>query len=361
MKKKEDEKGGLFRNIINFFKSISRTIRTNPAISKTIVWTLSLLILTVSIGGGLIHKNRVETKRALTLSDIDQKISFSKTGTEVHLAKQKRYKNMTVVPIKFDSGDKQSLNAKDYLVGIEARKGDSLSPNVTASLASFSSNGNMSLVLKGDLPKKPIQILLRNDNNFTKSDEGTGTYMDWGKEQKTKQNVVAFTVNPKGNNISIDKRINSDMKMKDLYALSFGEEQIKILDKEKNKTNNKIESLRSNRDEIKRQIKQLNKALDRKESDFELSRPDNDDDNNTNYDSKLDDDDYNSLENTDLSSTDMESLRNKKINKYDSIVDDIDQEKDNLNAINNKVKQVKDNTDKMSELTTISNRFQIID
>lgn len=360
MENQKDEKKGLFSKIINFFKSISRTIKTNPAISKTIIWTLSLLILFVSIGGGLIHKHRVETKRAFTLSDIDQEISFSKTGTEVRLAKQKRYKDMTIIPIKFDSGDKQSLNAKDYFVGIEARKGKPISSNITASLASFSTNGNMVLVLKGDLPKQPIQVLLRNDNNYSETNDGTGTYMNWGKEQKTKENVVAFTVNPKGNNLIKDKRINTDMRMQDLYASSFGDDQLKVLDKEKSKTDDKIKKLKNQKGEVKRQIKQLNKALDRKESDFELSRSDNNDDNDTGYDSKLDDEDYNSLESSDLSSSDMESLRNSKINTFDSIKDDIKDEERNLDAIHNKVKEVKNNTENMDKLTTISNNFKII-
>lgn len=361
MKNNKDEKKGLFSKILNFFKSISRTIKTNPAISKTIVWSLSLIILFVSIGGGLSHKHRVETKRALTLSDIDQEIEFSKTGTEVQLAKQKRYKDVTIIPIKFDSNAKQSLNAKDYFIGIEPQKGEELPSNISASLASFSSNGNMALVLKGDLPKQPIQILLRNDNNYSESSDGSGTYMNWGKEQKTKLNVVSFTVNPKGNNVSKDKRINSDMRMQDLYAVSFSDEQLKILTKEKKKTDSNLKKLKRQKNETERQIKQLNKALDRKENDFELSKTDNDDENDTGYESKLDDDDYNSLENSDLSSSDMESLRNSKINNYESINDDIKDEERNIKAINNKEKEVKDNTERMDKLTTISNRFKIID
>lgn len=42
----------------------------------------------------------------------------------------------------------------------------------------------MVLVLKGDLPKQPIQVLLRNDNNYSDSEESEGTYLNWGKEQK---------------------------------------------------------------------------------------------------------------------------------------------------------------------------------
>lgn len=359
MSEKKDDKVGLFSKFINGIKSVSRNIKNNPAISKTIIWTLSLLLLLISIGGGLVHKHRVETKRAFTLSNIDQDIAFSLTGTEVQLAKQKRYKDVTIIPIKFDSGEKQSLNAKDYLVGLETKKGKPLT-NISASLASFSTNGNMVLVLKGDLPKQPIQVLLRNDNNYSDSEESEGTYLNWGKEQKTKQNVVAFVINPKGNNLIKDKRINSDMTMSDLYSSAFGDAQLKILDKEKSKTSDKLSKLKKQKEEITRQIKQLNKVLDRKEKDFELSRTDNSDDNETGYESKLDDDDYNSLENSDLSSSDMESLRNTKINKYDSTIDAIKDEERNIDAINNKEEEVKNDIRHMNELTTISHRFKII-
>ncbi|HDG8789413.1 TPA: hypothetical protein PBT65_001714 [Staphylococcus aureus] len=359
MSDKKDDKDGLFSKIVNGIKSISRTIKNNPAISKTIIWTLSLLLLFVSIGGGLVHKHRVETKRAFTLSNIDQDIAFSLTGTEVQLAKQKRYKDVTIIPIKFDSGEKQSLNAKDYLVGLESKKGKPLK-NISASLASFSTNGNMVLVLKGDLPKQPIQVLLRNDNNYSDSEDSEGTYLNWGKEQKTKQNVVAFVINPKGNNLIKDKRINSGMTMSDLYSSAFGDAQLKLLDKERSKTEDKLSKLNNQKEEYTRQIKQLNKALDRKEEDFELSRTDNNEDDDTGYESKLDDDDYNSLENSDLSSSDMESLRNTKINKYDSSNDAIKDEKRNLDAIDNKEEEVKNDIKHMYELTTISHRFKII-
>ena len=56
----------------------------------------------------------------------------------------------------------------------------------------------------------------------------------------------------------------------------------------------------------------------------------------------------------------MESLRNSKINTFDSIKDDIKDEERNLDAIHNKVKEVKNNTENMDKLTTISNNFKII-
>lgn len=360
MNNKEEKNKSFFSKVLNIFKSGHRKITNNPAISKTFVWSISLLILFIAIGGGFIHKHKVELARAYNLSDIDQEISFSKTGTEVKLAKQKRYKNMTVIPIKFDNGDKQSLNAKDYFVGIESKDGDALSSNISASLASFSSDGNMALVLKGKLPKQPIQIILRNDNNFTEENDGSGTYMNWGKEQKTKLNVVAFTINPKGNNVKLDKRINSNMPMKDLYAMSFGDQKLNTLSKEKSKTEKKIKDLSRKKSEYHRQITQLNKALDKKENDFNLETIDNGDDTDTGYESKLKDSDYDNLEHSDLSSSDMKSERNTKVNNYDSIKDDIKDEERNLKAIGNKVKEEKEYTNKMEELTSISNRFKVI-
>ncbi|HDZ8777267.1 TPA: hypothetical protein RUV26_002472 [Staphylococcus aureus] len=360
MNSKNNKKAGVFTRIWDFFKAINHKIKTNPALSKTIVWTISLMILSISLIGGLHHKHKTELERAYRLSNIDQEISFSLTGTKVKLSEQKRYKDMTIIPIKFDSSDKQSLNANDYSIGIEPKKGDNLSSKISASIVSFSTNGSMVIALKGDLPKQPIQILLRNNNNFSENDDGNGTYMNWGKEQKTKLNVVAFTVNPRGENIKVDDRINSNMTMQNLYKSAFGDKKIATLTKEKEATNKKIQILKTKNDETHRQIVQLNKALDRKENDFELSSIKSSEENKTGYSSKLRDSDYDDLKKSDLSASDLEAERNKKINTYESTNDDIKDEDRNIKAIENKINEEKIYSEKIESLTTICQKFKIL-
>lgn len=359
--KRKDEKQGFFSKIKRFVFRIRDTLRNNQVYSKTFGLVLCLSLLIVGIGGGFIHKKRHDKKQALTVSDTHQEIEFSKTGNEVKLKPQKRYKDMTVIPLKFNGVENQSLNAKDYILGIMPQKHKSLPKNLSASIASFSSNGEMALVLKGDLPKEPLQLILQNQKNFSESDDGSGEITIWGKKTKVKDNDVAFTVNPRGNNVKKDKRIASDMRMKDLYSTTFGDAKYKKLKAEQKKANQKLNKYKSKKDEAKRQIKQLNKGLDRKEDDYKYDNITSTDDDTSSYESQLDDNNYKNIDDTDLSSSDLESVRNSKITELESVEDDIDKQKENLDGIENKRKELDSAISKMYKLTTTSNRYQFMD
>ncbi|WP_251522102.1 hypothetical protein [Staphylococcus sp. Marseille-Q6910] len=355
---RKDEKKGFFSKIKNLFKQIGDNLRTYRIISKTVMWILGFIILFVSIGGGYIHKYKHDVKQAMTLSDVKQELAFSQTGLEMSLNKQKRYKDMTVIPIKFENGEDQSVNAKDYITGIVSKKGQVPNKNISASFVSFGSSGEMALVLRGQLPKEPMQILLQNNKSFTTKNDGDGTVVMWGKEKKTKTNAVGFTINPKGNNVEKDSRINKDMTMSDLYATAFSDKQNQQLDKEEKNTENKLEKLKSKKSEYKRQIRQLNKALDKKTTNYKLDNDTSEDDETTSYRNTLDSKDYQDIKDTDLSNSNMKSVRNSIIQDKESLESDIDDEKQNLKGIDSQRKKLKEHTDKINDLTTISNKLE---
>ncbi|MGC9650927.1 hypothetical protein ACO2FA_12680 [Staphylococcus warneri] len=77
------------------------------------------------------------------------------------------------------------------------------------------------MVIKGKLPKEPINVIIRNDSKFTSSNYGDGKILINGVEKEVDYNGVSFTINPKGNNVKQDKIINKDMRMSDLYTTAF--------------------------------------------------------------------------------------------------------------------------------------------
>ncbi|MCD8845150.1 hypothetical protein [Staphylococcus gallinarum] len=292
----------------------------------------------------------------MTVSNLDQELKFSQTGSEVKLHPQKRYKDMTVIPFKIDSGDKQSLNAKDYLVGLMNKDGK-INHTASASLVSFSSDGEMAIVLKGDYPKEPLQIILQNNNDFEQSESGEKYITIWGQDQKVKYNGVGFTVNPKGNNVKNDSRISQDMRMKDLYLVSKGDREYKKLDKEESNTKKRLKTYKKKQKENERQIMQLNEALHKDKDDFNKDES-SDDSSSTNYESTLSDSDYDNLEDSDLSTNDMKDIRSSHINELQNTKDSIKEEKRNLEGINNTRKQLDNLVSKMNDLTTLSNKYQ---
>ncbi|WP_164672072.1 hypothetical protein, partial [Brevibacterium casei] len=92
-------KKGFISKVTDFFKSIRNTLLTHIVISRTVLLSLSIFLIFSSVTYGFIHKHNYDTKRANTVSDIDQELKFSQTGAEVKLKEQKRYGDMTVIPL----------------------------------------------------------------------------------------------------------------------------------------------------------------------------------------------------------------------------------------------------------------------
>lgn len=357
--KRGEKSSGFFSNVKNFFRSIRRTFRANIVISKTFFWALAILLLVFSIVGGLIRKDKVQTERALTLSDINQEVAFTQTDVKVKLEEQKRYNDMTVIPLSFESNDSQSLDAKDYHVAIMPQDGKEISPDTKISIASFNTTGKMAIVLKGNLKKEPIQIILENKSNYLKDEDSKESYLTiWGKDTKVTYNGVAFTINPKGNNVKNDKRINQDMLMKDLYLTSFGDKEISKLDHEKSKKEDEDEVLNNKLHEYERRVQQLNKALKKDKNDFMLT---NTTTSNDEYISdSVDSYDYDNFDSSNLSSSDLESLRNENIRKVEQIKSDIKDVSQEIIGIENQKSTLNDTINKMNDLTTLSNDYEIL-
>lgn len=349
--------------------SFFKTVKQKAIDFKNLYWQRQIIVRTVSLitamvlllfGGawGFNHQAKVQMDRAMRVSDTNQQLEFSKTGSEVKLDPQKRNKNMAVIPIQFTDSENMSLNAKDYKVFLKSSDKNELPSDISASFVIFGTTKEAAIVLRGHLEKQPMQIVLRNDKNYETTDEGENTIMLDGKEQEVDYNAIAFTVNPKGDNVKVDNRIQPNMSMPDLFSTTLGDRQLKSLDHDQKIGEDQLHKSQDKLKEEERQINQLNKALGRKQNDFKLNDGADTDSDDTNG---IIDNNSNDLDKLDLSSADMESLRNTLINQRSTIKDEISQAKSNLRGVDNQRKEVKSTTQSMDSLVSISNDYDVVE
>lgn len=348
-----------FSKVKELWRNFRYQFRTNIIFIRIFLGLFTLLLFVFAIGYGIHHMNVVQKERALTLSDTKQEIEFSKTGNEIKLEKQKRYKDMAVIPFTFQSPDAQTLDAKKYKVYLKSTASSSVPKGVSASLVFFGSDGKAAIVLKGDLKKEPMTLILEDKEKLKSDSSGTGVIVMDGKEQKVDFNAVAFNINPKAENLIKDKKISQDMKMEDLYYTAFGDNQIKKINHSIKQSKENTEELEDSKDEYQRRVKQINKAVGKKNDDYELDETveetDPDSSSSTIDDSKLD------YDRSEMSTEDLKSVRNNLINKIEDLDYDLENESESLKGLEKEKKQLKNVASKMYDLTSLSNNFEVVE
>lgn len=358
--KNRNGKKGFFSKVGSKFRDFRDFYWHRKIFARTITLGLALVLLISGFTFGKYHQSRELTKKAMTVSDTDQELAFSKTGSEVILDPQRKNKNMAVIPIQIKDTENLSFDAKDYKIFLKAAdKKYPLPSNISASFAIFGSTGEAAVVLRGDLKNYPIQIMIRNDKNFEPSDDdsGSGTITFDGREQKVDYNGVAFTVNPKGKNVKQDDRIQPDMSMSDLYTVALGARQLDENTKSKKIGEEQLETAKAKKEETKRRIQELNNALGRDKDDYKLN--DKVDGSDDAVNGIVDEESVGDLDQLDLSSSDMESLRNSLISKLDTQNDDIESIEMSLKGVESDREKIEDTIDSMDSLVTLSNRYEV--
>lgn len=348
----------IFYEIKKAYQFIIRFVRTNLLINRLFFFLLLSVLTVGSIFLGHHHKAKDEYIKAMTVSDINQTIEFSKTGAKLKLEPQKRNKDLTVIPFRLENTESQSLDSKDYLVSLMPIQRKSLGKNINTSVLFFGVNGEGALVIKGKLPKEPINVIIRNDSKFTSSNSGDGKILINGVEQEVDYNGVSFTINPKGNNVKQDKTINKDMRMSDLYTTSFAKNQMETINKNYKKSVKKENNKRHELNEYAKRVKKMNKTLNRDENDMKYDNTEENTDNEETTISTTDLDDAQSS--SDISNTDLENYRNSALDKMANIKDEIENEEDTQKGLNTQAKQLEAFVkDKVFDLTSMSSRTEI--
>ena len=345
-------------NILSWYYAVSKFIKTNT-LAYRLFWLLffcGLIILAVAMGEH--HKNKEEYIKAMTVSDIDQSLSFSKTGTDIKLYPQKRNKDMTIVPFKLGDTDNQSAHAEDYKVMLMPIMRESLPKNISTSVVFFGSSGEGAIAIKGDLPKEPVAIVLTNQSDFATEDAnaGEGKITIAGEETEVDYNGVGFTINAKAKNVKKDKLINQDMSMSDLYFSVFAKKQLDDISTNFEKSKKKEKQLENRKSSLIKDVKKANKALDKDENDVSLDNSVNSAATDEIDGSSMDE----TIKDTDTSNTDIENKRNELINDLEDIKGNIKSEQDYQEGLQNQSKEVTNYTkNKVFDLLSIHSDTQL--
>ena len=213
----------------------------NTLILRTVKLGIAFLMVVAGLTLGFVRINHTNYERAMHVSTTSTSLNFSKSGQEIKLRQVYRNGDLTVIPLKYTNSDSVSLNAKKYMVFIK-NVGHGRLPNINVSLASFGTSGIIAIVLRGNLPKHPLQIVVRNDAKLTSNstdtdtdiddgattvtDSGDGQIMLDGRAVDIDYDAISFTVNPKASNVKIGDKISEKMSMSDLYYYAYGKSQL---------------------------------------------------------------------------------------------------------------------------------------
>src|SRR5699024_9436302 len=143
------------------------------------------------------------------------------------------------------------------------------------------------IAIKGKLPKAPVSVTIRNDSNFSSDENGSGKVEINGETRKINYNGVTFTINAKAKNVKVDKRLNSDMPIKTLYASTYADNELRKVKKKYKARSEKQDDINNEIRDYQFRIKKINKSLDKDENDMK-------------YDNSVDEDEDSSVTISDL-------------------------------------------------------------
>lgn len=351
----------LYLEVLKGYQYLNRFIKTNLLANRLFFFLLSVACIILCIMIGTHHKNKDEYIKAMTVSDINQSLSFSQTGTEFKLYPQSRNKNMTVIPFKLSNTDQQSVDAKDYLVSLMPITREKLPKDISTSILFFGVNGEGAIVVNGKLPKEPISVTIRDDSNISTKKNGSGTLLMNGVEQEVDYNGVSFTINPKAKNVKVKDSINKDMAITELYNVSFANRQFKDIKEAFDKSVKKEQTLNNKLEDLMKRVKRINKTLGKDENDFTYDNSaDEGDEKRASNSVSITDLDNAASESTDISNTDIENLRNGAVDEMEKLYSEIESENDTQEGLKAQQKQLNNfSTEKIYELTSMNSKTEI--
>lgn len=331
MKKLKSKFVELYLKSQKTYYRINKVLNSHILIKRLLSINICLVLLILSVIYGYHHMRKEEYIKAMTISDVKEELSFSKTGANLKLYPQKRNKDMAIVPFSLKDTTVQSTNAKDYKTILIPIMRKQLPNNIKTSIVFFDDSGKGAIVVKGKLPKEPISIILANFSNFDTDNSGDSKLYIAGKETIVDYNGVGITLNAKANNVKTDKTITPDMSLTKLYYTSFGERDVKSWEKTAKKSVKYEKKLHKRKDNLILNIKKANKALGKDENDMSY---DNYNDLDSDSDSTSEFDTTSTDEETDSSSdTNVKSKRENTLNDLENVKGQIQEEQDTQQAM----------------------------
>ena len=337
------------------FNDAIRNLRSwlmhNTLILRTIKLGIAFLMVVAGLTLGFLRINHTNYERAMRVSTTSAALNFSKSGQEIKLRQVYRNGNLTVIPLKYTNSDSVSLNAKKYMVFIK-NVGNGRLPNIKVSLASFGTSGIIAVVLRGNLPKHPLQIVVRNDAKLTSSsndtdtddnddgattvtNSGDGQIMLDGRAVDIDYDAISFTVNPKASNVKIGDKISEKMSMSDLYYYAYGKSQLDSNTALQKKLKGQITVQENNVSEYADRLARVNVAMGR--------------------------------DGQDLNKTTGESAKSTLTGQRNDLIDKLTTAKTSLASIKQSLKKAQTkrasleaNIDGMDNFTSLASRYQVL-
>lgn len=322
----------------------------NTLILRTVKLGIAFLMVVAGLTLGFLRINHTNYERAMRVSTSSAVLNFSKSGQEIKLRQVYRKGDLTIIPLKYTNSDSVSLNAKKYMVFVK-NVGNGRLPNINVSLASFGTSGIIAVVLRGNLPKHPLQIVVRNDAKLTSSSSDTDTNDDNGATTVTNNgdgqimldgravdidyDAISFTVNPKAANVKIGDKISEKMSMSDLYYYAYGKSQLDSNTALQKKLKGQITVQENNVSEYADRLARVNVAMGR------------------------DGQDLNKTTGESAKST-LTGQRNDLIDKLTTAKTSLASIKQSLRKAQTKRASLEANIDGMNNFTSLASRYQII-
>lgn len=323
----------------------------NTLILRTVKLGIAFLMVVAGLTLGFLRINHTNYERAMRVSTSSAVLNFSKSGQEIKLRQVYRKGDLTIIPLKYTNSDSVSLNAKKYMVFVK-NVGNGRLPNINVSLASFGTSGIIAVVLRGNLPKHPLQIVVRNDAKLTSSssdtdtdgnddgatpvtNNGDGQIMLDGRAVDIDYDAISFTVNPKAANVKIGDKISEKMSMSDLYYYAYGKSQLDSNMTLQKKLKGQIAVQENNVSEYADRLARVNVAMGR------------------------DGQDLNKTTGESAKST-LTGQRNDLIDKLTTAKTSLASIKQSLRKAQTKRESLEANIDGMDNFTSLASRYQVI-
>ena len=341
-------------------KSVRIGFKNNVIWIRTVALAMSLFLILGGVAYGMNHSKQVELERAMTISDIDQDISFSLTSTTLSLQPQRINGDTVIMPFKFNNMKNMSTDADNYHVFLKYSDGTPIHPDVVVNIAIFGATSDGTLIIDGPLEQKPLQIAIRDDSNLGTGRAEKGPFMFDGVEIPVEFNAASFIVNPRAENLTVDEKILPDMSVEDLYMSAVGDRLVRHLDKDLETFEESKAESESLVEEYQRRLEQSNEALGLSPTDRERLDSDTTSGRYNSADIELDEETLNEIGDANLAAADMRTIRNAVLRELENEEANVKKMEENIESVELRKSELDDFIDSIDGITSIGTSYELM-
>lgn len=341
-------------------KAVRIGFKNNVIWIRTVLLALSMFLILGGVAYGFNHSNKVERERAMTISDIDQDISFSLTSTSLSLQPQRINGDTVVIPFRFNNMKNMSTDADKYHVFLKYADGMPINPNVVANIAIFGATNDGALILDGPLEQKPLQVAIRDDSDLGTGRASQGPFTFDGAEIPVEFNAASFTINPRAENLTVDEKIAPDMTVEALYMSAVGDRLVRQLETDLEAYEESKAESESLVKEYERRLVQSNEALGLSPTDRERLDSDTSSGRYNSADITLDEETLNEIGDANLAAADMRTIRNAVLRELETEEANVTKMEENIEAVELRKSELDEFINNINGITSIGTSYELM-